>query len=285
MTGGQRVVNVSSVPQRSPFRYPGGKTWLVPKFRQWMRSHARKPKMLIEPFAGGGIISLTAAFEGLAERVVMVELDHEVAAVWQTILSDDAKWLANEILLFDLNPDSVKRVLAAEPVSLREQAFRTIIKNRTFHGGILAPGSGTLKRGEGGRGIGSRWYPETLKKRILNIAAVRDKIDFIEGDGLAVMKGYAHCAETVFFIDPPYTAAGKKAGARLYTHFQLDHELLFSQAAAVNGDFLMTYDNAEGVQKLADQHGFDTELIAMQNTHLTKMTELLIGPSLEWARS
>ena len=24
-----RVVNVASVPQRSPFRYPGGKTWLV----------------------------------------------------------------------------------------------------------------------------------------------------------------------------------------------------------------------------------------------------------------
>ncbi len=24
------IVNVASVPQRSPFRYPGGKTWLVP---------------------------------------------------------------------------------------------------------------------------------------------------------------------------------------------------------------------------------------------------------------
>ena len=25
----------------------------------------------------------------------------------------------------------------------------------------------------------------------------------------------------VFFIDPPYTAGGKKAGNRLYTHFEL----------------------------------------------------------------
>ena len=24
------VINVSAVPHRSPFRYPGGKTWLVP---------------------------------------------------------------------------------------------------------------------------------------------------------------------------------------------------------------------------------------------------------------
>lgn len=33
-----RVVNVASVPQRSPFRYPGGKTWLVPYVRLWLSS-------------------------------------------------------------------------------------------------------------------------------------------------------------------------------------------------------------------------------------------------------
>ena len=29
-----KVVNVASVPQRSPLRYPGGKTWLVPARRK-----------------------------------------------------------------------------------------------------------------------------------------------------------------------------------------------------------------------------------------------------------
>jgi hypothetical protein len=29
--GRRRVVNVASVKQRGPFRYPGGKTWLVPE--------------------------------------------------------------------------------------------------------------------------------------------------------------------------------------------------------------------------------------------------------------
>lgn len=80
----QKPVNVASVPQRSPFRYPGGKTWLVPYVRQWLASLSSKPAEFFEPFVGGGAVSLTVAFERLAGRVTMVELDPQVAAVWRT---------------------------------------------------------------------------------------------------------------------------------------------------------------------------------------------------------
>ncbi len=280
----ERIVNVASVPHRSPFRYAGGKTWLVPRMRQWLLSLPSKPSVLVEPFAGGGIISLSAIFDGLVERAVMVELDNEIAAVWQTILSGDAGWLAAEIVNFDLTPESVNHVLTNYTGSVRERAFRTILKNRTYHGGILAPGSGLIKHGENGRGLRSRWYPETLGKRILSIAAVRDRIEFIEGDGLQAIRDYAHRPDVVFFVDPPYTAGGKRAGKRLYTHFDLDHEELFWATDATAGDFLMTYDATDGVRELAQQHNFDTQLISMKNTHHAKMTELLIGRCLDWAR-
>jgi len=58
-----KIVNVASVPQRSPFRYPGGKTWLVPYVRMWLKARPHPIEELIEPFAGGGIVGLTAAFE------------------------------------------------------------------------------------------------------------------------------------------------------------------------------------------------------------------------------
>jgi DNA adenine methylase len=48
-----RPVNVASVPMRSPFRYPGGKAWLIQQLRRWMRSLGRKPSLFVEPFAGG----------------------------------------------------------------------------------------------------------------------------------------------------------------------------------------------------------------------------------------
>lgn len=281
-----RVINVATVPLRSPFRYPGGKTWLVPRIRQWLASLRRRPAEFIEPFAGGAIAGLTIALEDLADHVTLVEIDEQVAAVWHTILNDDGggEWLANEIVRFDLTLEAVKSVLQETAVTTRQKAFQTILKNRVYRGGILAPGAAPLKHGENGKGIRSRWYPATLKKRILDIVAIRDRITFIEGDGLAVIRLNAAHADAVFFIDPPYTTAGKRAGTRLYTHHELDHEELFRLASGIAGDFLMTYDEVDGIRDLAHRYGFDTELVAMKSTHHATMRELLIGRNLDWAR-
>lgn len=277
-----KPVNVASVPQRSPFRYPGGKTWLVPLFRKWMKSFTVSPRILVEPFCGGGIIGLTTAFEKLAERVVLSELDDQMAAVWETILNGDAQWLADQIESFELSPESAKIVFAQSPRMLREIAFQTILKNRTAHGGILANGAGVIKKGENGKGILSRWYPHTIAKRIVDIQQVANRIHFIHGDAFNVLEEYKNTKEAVFFIDPPYTAGGKRAGSRLYTHSEIDHELLFSQCEMLQGDFLMTYDNAEEVISLAKKHGFKTKTVAMKNTHHAEMNELLIGRNLRW---
>lgn len=281
-----RIVNVASVPQRSPFRYPGGKTWLVPRLRQWLTSLPYQPAEFIEPFAGGAITGLTVAAEGLADHVTLVELDEAVAAVWQTILHDDGggEWLAEQIVRFNLMPESAQAILQQAPRSTRERAFQTIVKNRVNRGGILAPGAGMIKVGENGKGLLSRWYPETLQRRILDIVKIRERITFLHGDGLEVLQKNAERADAVFFLDPPYTASGKQAGSRLYSHPSLNHELLFATADLLVSDFLMTYDDAEEMRQLARLHRFDVQAIAMKNTHHAKMTELLIGRELNWLR-
>ena len=281
-----QVINVASTPQRSPFRYPGGKTWLVPWIRRWLLSRGPIPAEFVEPFAGGGIVSLTVAAECLARHVTMVELDEQVAAVWQTILQDPegARWLGEQIGQFDLTLDNVRSILAAPAATRREQAFQTILKNRVQRGGILANGAGLVKRGEADKGLASRWYPATLQRRILEIVAFRQKITFYHGDGLHILTAYADRPDAVFFLDPPYSAGGKRAGTRLYTHNELSHEELFRLAAMLRGEVLLTYDDAPEVRALAHRHGFDIQPIAMKNTHHAQMTELLIGRSLDWAR-
>ena len=202
-TASPKPVNVASVPQRSPFRYPGGKTWFVPTFRDWIKNHSPKPEILIEPFAGGGIISLTALFEEFVSQVVMVEIDEEIAAVWQSVVDGHAEWIAKRILSFELTKESVINEISRTSVDLREKAFQTILKNRTFHGGILAEGSGFLKYGENGKGIRSRWYPATLSKRFSNLKLIADRILFCKDDGLEVIQEYSRRQDVVFFIDPP----------------------------------------------------------------------------------
>ncbi len=273
---------MASVPFRSPFRYPGGKTWLVPRIRHWLRSLDSKPEVFIEPFAGGGIVGLSVAFENLAKHVVLIELDRQVAAVWETIINGNGKWLAERIEKFDLSYETVNEVLEATNLNIQEQAFQTIIKNRVNRGGILAPGAGKMKKGENGKGIASRWYPETLSRRIRKIHHIRDKLTFIKGDGLEEIRKNLQRPEVVFFIDPPYTAGGKKAGRRLYTHSELDHDELFRLCSSSAGDFLMTYSNDEATRQLARKHKLVVQEIAMKNTHHAKMTELLVSRNLDW---
>jgi DNA adenine methylase len=290
------VVNVASVPNFSPFRYPGGKTWFIPYIRQWLSPHIRQkhnlapisPEHFVEPFLGGGSISLTVASEHLVKNTTMVEIDADVAAVWHAVLNiEDGDWLANRILRYSLTIENVGALLYEVPTTVRERAFQTIVKNRVYRGGILAPGSGLLKFGEAGKGILSRWYPATLAKRIRHITTLRDSITFLHSDGFATLTTHMYNPQAVFFIDPPYTAGkhGKQAGKRLYTHSELDHEQLFDYASHIQGDFLMTYDNSEEVKSLASQYGFDMRLVSMKNTHHTNMSELVIGRNLEWIRN
>lgn len=273
-----KPVNVASVPQRSPFRYPGGKTWLVPYIRDWLRQKHTRPTRLIEPFAGGAIISLTAAFEGLARHAIFAELDEGVASVWRVVLNGQVEWLAQQILQFDLTLENVTAGLEKRASELREKAFQTILRNRVQRGGILAEGAGLIKTGESGRGLNSRWYPQTLARRIREINRQKDRMTFEEGDGFELIEEHKADAEAVFYIDPPYTLAAR----RLYKVWQIDHARLFAAMASCKGDFLMSYDNTAEIAALAKKHGFESRAIAMKNTHNAKMTELLIGKSMSW---
>lgn len=272
-----RVVNVASVPQRSPFRYPGGKTWLIPIVRKWLKQ-SNEFKSLIEPFAGGGIVSLTAAFEKLADKITMIELDQEVAAVWEVIINGDHNWLAEKIFSFDLTPDNANAILKKENKTIEEQAFSTIIKNRIFHGGIITKGSGLIKNGENGKGIKSRWYPKTLRDRIKSVGYVKSKMKFISGDAFDELERIKNDKTSYSFIDPPYTVAGK----RLYTHYEIDHDALFALTSQLKGKFMLTYDDTIEIRELANKYNLNYRTIPMKTTHHIKKNEIIISDNFNW---
>ena len=271
------AVNVAQVPQRSPLRYPGGKTWLIPHVRAWLQQV--QPTLLVEPFCGGGIASLTAVMEGLVEHCVMLDLDPDVAAFWHAVLRE-GEALAQRIEVFEPTRERVEALTCTVPASVLDHGFRTLVLNRTRRSGILAPGAALIRQGEKGQGLGSRWYPDTLARRIRAIQPFAARIAFAQGDALALLPSLLHGwgRRAALFVDPPYTAGGKRAGQRLYAHHELDHERLFDLLACGRSSFLMTYDAAPAIERLVIHHGLHAVRVAMKNAHHAHLPELVITP-------
>lgn len=93
-----------------------------------------------------------------------------------------------------------------------------------------------------------------------------------------MLQAYRNAAECAFFVDPPYTVAGR----RLYRYSDVDHAALFAALARLKGSFLATYDDAAEIRSLAEAHGFAVATITMKTTHHTPKRELLISRNLAW---
>ena len=270
------AVNVSQVPQRSPLRYPGGKTWLIPHIRAWL-AMTGPPQMLIEPFAGGAIVTLTAIMEGLAERSILIEIDRDVAAFWHAALNHGAT-LAERVRRFSPTRERVHELERSAAENVVERGFRTLVLNRTRKSGILAPGASLTRSGENGKGILSRWYPDTLAARLAAISEHAGRITFREADSMQLLDPLLRRwgRSVAVFVDPPYTAGGKRAGSRLYAHYDLDHERLFRILARHQANVLMTYDCSPEIVRLVTRYGFHAVQVRMKNAHHNRLPELVI---------
>src|ERR1017187_7866966 len=110
-----------------------------------------------------------------------------------------------------------KRSKKCSPELLLPSAARfSVFRNRTSRGGVITKGAGLIREGEDGNGLSSRWYPDTLAKRIKTISALNSKLTFAECNGFELVRKYIRHKHAVFFVDPPYT----KAARRLYSHWQ-----------------------------------------------------------------
>lgn len=143
--------------------------------------------------------------------------------------------------------------------------------------GIQAPGASFVKLEENGKGIRSGWYPKTLIHRLYRISDYADKIMFCIGDGMHTIESGVHRDDNnALFLDPPYTANGKRAGSRLYVHRCIDHTRLFGMRVNSHIDFLMTYDCSPEIVDLVQKHGFHPVSVFMHNAYHSVIPELVI---------
>lgn len=277
-----QVYNVSQVPHYSPLRYPGGKSWLIPYIRRWLESIPRSQRReFYEPFCGGASVGLAVAGERLADHVTLVELDPDVAALWDVLINDPdgAPDLARIVASLDLTPELITAIAASPPASLTQQqrALRVLVLNRTGYNGRLDPGKGGQTSDHT-----CRWYGGTFYRRLMAIGAIRHRLSFIQGNGLALLRLHNFNGQAATYIDPPYTAAAGSPGRRLYTYNVLDHASLFALASDLAHPVLMSYDDMPEVRALATRYGFAVASVPMRSGKNKIKQELLISRDLNW---
>ncbi|TAG55003.1 MAG: DNA adenine methylase, partial [Runella slithyformis] len=104
------------------------------------------------------------------------------------------------------------------------------------------------------------------------------KITFIAGDAFEVLEKNVANPAAYFFIDPPYTIAGR----RLYNHYDIDHEQLFKLTAQIAGKFMLTYDDTPEIRQLAAKYQLQYRTIPMKTTLHFQKNELIIADNFDW---
>lgn len=238
----------------SPLRYPGGKRRLAAFIVETLKLNNLRPKLFVEPFAGGASVALQLLNDGHVEAVALGEKDPLVASFWKVVFQDH-EWLIRRIKRTRPTLRGWEYYKRGNFDNDRDRAMACLFLNRTSFSGILAPSAGPI----GGRqqisayNIGCRFNPEALIRRIRQAATLRDKILFIkQGDWKATLKQAQrrnHNQEEVFiYLDPPFYEKAE----HLYRFYfdEKDHVALRDELTKLTFHWLLSYDSVPEIRAL-----------------------------------
>jgi DNA adenine methylase len=235
----------------SPLRYPGGKRRLAPYVAEALRLNNLRPKLYVEPFAGGASVAIQLLHENLVERIALGEADPLVAGFWRTVFGEPERLIAR---LERLEPslELWEHFRNTRPRTPLGWAVKCLFLNRTSFSGILSPTAGPIggRRQASAHDIGCRFPVERLARRIRQIAAFADRVEFVhEGDWqqtIARAQALGLARHQLFcYLDPPFY---EKAD-RLYRYFfaEADHARLHHALGQLDAHYILSYDAAEPI--------------------------------------
>ncbi len=243
----------------SPLRYPGGKRRLVKYVEDTLRLNSLKPKLLVEPFAGGASVALHLLQQNLVDSVVLGEKDPLIAGFWQIVFSD-SDWLIDQIENLSLTVESWRHFKRTSFHSARERALACIFLNRTSFSGILRSDAGPIGGYEQSSPykIDCRFPVKTIVSRIRLAASFADRVLGVNlgdwRDTISEAQGLGYDAKEVFYyFDPPFFGKGKK----LYQWFfaTVEHQGLHDAIVGLQSLWLLSYDPAAPIIEMYSHNG------------------------------
>lgn len=250
----------------SPLRYPGSKRRFASYVAETLKANDYKPKLLVEPFAGGLSVALQMLADNLVEQIGIGESDPLVASFWQCVFFD-TDWLIEAIQSLEVSIGQWHYYKTFIPITVRERALTCLFLNRTSFSGILNQAAGPIGGIEqaSAYAVGCRFTKSTIIKRILQASSYKERVAFIHNDKwqntIAHSLAIGFKPKDIFcYLDPPFYNKASK----LYRHFfeDADHLMLREALRRQKYKWLLSYDAADEIKQLySDRRMFPTQHI------------------------
>jgi len=225
----------------SPLRYPGGKAALANFLADLIAVQRPRPRVYVEPFAGGAGAALRLLYGEHVDRIVLNDLNPGIAAFWRAVFQHTDE-LAEQVRTCELSIEAWHRYRAqylSASGSDVEYGFATLYLNRTNRSGILnaRPIGGLQQTGKWKLGV--RFNRDDLAERIRIVGAYRDRVDVQQLDALDLLTDL-DSKNALLYVDPPYLTQGDEL--YLDTLNWADHERLASILKSQHRQWMLTYD-------------------------------------------
>ena len=263
--------NSSSIPLLSPLRYPGGKAFLCPYVEEFLKHNSLRPRLFVEPFAGGASVSLHLLGKNLVDSVALYDKDPIVASFWATVFAE-ASWLRKKVRRAKVTLDEWNKQRTTALNGSRTNAWKCLFLNRTSFSGILESRAGPIggKAQESSYKIGCRFYRETTEERLKNLWDYRGKVVEVNRcdwrDTIARYKALPKKRRVgcLIYPDPPFF---HKAD-RLYNYcFEIsDHESVIKELSSLGIPWLLSYDHCSEAIALFRRYGLHYRHVPVQYT-------------------
>lgn len=253
---------------KSPLRYPGGKTRAIPILKQYLPIGK---KTLISPFVGGGSFELALAKDGY--RVKANDLFRPLAIFWKYTQKFPKK-LVNEVKKH--MPVSKEKFMFFRENILNLQneleiATAYYIINRCSFSGSTFCG-GFSSQAASGR------LTESSLSTVLDVDL--KGVEFSNIDCCDFLEQNPETEETVVYADPPYYISTYIYGKDGDMHATFDHER-FARCILQRKDWILSYNDCEYIRELYKGCRFFSVSWAYGMNAGKQSSELIILPPLE----
>lgn len=245
----------------TPFRYPGGKTKLLPILREQLdpliveydnyiniNPSNTKHNSFIDVFVGGGSVLLDIAQRYPTIKLYANDKDQFIFHFWNIVSGNDDNQFQKLLKLIDQKPTlqlfyDLRNTTTADPI---ECAYRAIFFNRTTFSGIASSGPIGGKEQKSKYTVDCRYNSKKLKEKIQ--ACRKLLIGRTTVTGLDVAD-YADLWNTDIpaYLDPPYYDKGDTLYVQKMDAFQ--HEKL-AALIQYRDNWVLSYDDRPEVRNL-----------------------------------